>query len=406
MLEIATGGEVFQRICEKGCYSERDAALVAKQVALALKHLHERGIAHRDLKPENLLLVSDAHDADVKLCDLGIAAAPCDKLDRRVGTPGYAAPEMLTATKKKTYDARCDLFALGVILFVLLGGYHPFDPVGDASDAILASRIKQGKWRFHDEAWARISPEAKEVVSKLLEVKPDDRGSVDDVLASPWVSGNASTAPIGNNAKLRAFNQARRTWAAAIRAAALVGSAPLAATHHATSNGKLPAEAEAELREAFDGLDVEGNGTISFAELTEVMASLGHGDEALVVFKELHGSVGGVITFEEFCAAMGPVYASSTAALRRAFDIFDADGNGSIDRDEFSSMMHRLHLLPRDDEAAASKALGAMFDMADVDHDGTVSFDEFCRMFHQRAADAPPPTARPTQAATARKDSS
>ena len=80
---------------------------------------------------------------------------------------------------------------------------------------------------------------------------------------------------------------------------------------------------------------------------------------------------------------MGPIYTSSTAALRRAFDIFDADGNGSIDRDEFSSIMHRLHLLPRDDEAAAEKALAQMFDLADVDHDGTVSFEEFCRMFHQ-----------------------
>ena len=96
---------------------------------------------------------------------------------------------------------------------------------------------------------------------------------------------------------------------------------------------------------------------------------------------------------------MGPIYTSSTAALRRAFDIFDADGNGSIDRDEFSSIMHRLHLLPRDDEAAAEKALAQMFDMADVNHDGTVSFDEFCRMFHQRASDSPPPTARPQQPA-------
>ena len=257
VLELATGGEVFERICEKGCYSEKDAALVAKQVALALKHLHSKGIAHRDLKPENLLLVSDAHDADVKLCDLGIAAAPCEKLDKRVGTPGYAAPEMLLATKKKTYDARCDLFALGVILFVLLGGYHPFDPMGDASDAILASRIKQGKWQFHDEAWAKISPEAKDVVRHLLAVKPDDRWDVDDVLSSPWVAGSASSAPIGNNERLRAFNQARRTWAAAIRAAALVASAPVAAAHH-SATGTLSDEARAELREAFDGLDVEG----------------------------------------------------------------------------------------------------------------------------------------------------
>ena len=91
---------------------------------------------------------------------------------------------------------------------------------------------------------------------------------------------------------------------------------------------------------------------------------------------------------------MGPIYTSSTAALRRAFDIFDADGNGSIDRDEFSSIMHRLHLLPRDDEAAAEKALAQMFDVADIDHDGTVSFEEFCAMFHQHVG-APSSSAKP-----------
>ena len=129
-------------------------------------------------------------------------------------------------------------------------------------------------------------------------MKPDDRWDVEDVLASPWVAGSASSKPIGNNERLRAFNQARRTWAAAIRAAALVASAPVAAAHH-SATGTLSDEARAELREAFDGLDVEGNGTISFAELAEVMASLGHGEEALAVFKEVHGSAKGAITFDE-----------------------------------------------------------------------------------------------------------
>ena len=115
-----------------------------------------------------------------------------------------------------------------------------------ASDAILASRTKQGKWQFHDEAWAKISPEAKDVVSHLLAVKPDDRWDVDDVLASPWVAGSASSKPIGNNERLRAFNQARRTWAAAIRAAALVASAPVAAAHHSANKGALSDEAKAE----------------------------------------------------------------------------------------------------------------------------------------------------------------
>ncbi len=100
---------------------------------------------------------------------------------------------------------------------------------------------------------------------------------------------------------------------------------------------------------------------------------------------------------------MRPIYTSSTAALRRAFDIFDADGNGSIDREEFASIMNRLHLIPSDDEAAAAQALAQMFDMADVDHDGTVSFDEFCAMFHQHvgAPSAAKPASHATQEVTA-----
>ena len=100
---------------------------------------------------------------------------------------------------------------------------------------------------------------------------------------------------------------------------------------------------------------------------------------------------------------MRPIYTSSTAALRRAFDIFDTDGNGSIDREEFATIMNRLHLIPSDDEAAAAQALAQMFDMADVDHDGTVSFDEFCRMFHQHVggADPPKPRGHATQEVTA-----
>ena len=155
------------------------------------------------------------------------------------------------------------------------------------------------------------------------------------MFSSPWVAGSASSKPIGNNERLRAFNQARRTWAAAIRAAALVASAPVAAAHHSANKGALSDEARAELREAFDGLDVEGiwprpnrrgdgvppetatrlrgfvragNGTISFEELAGVMASLGHGEEALAVFKEVSRRF-------EFCAAMGNQSTPSTAAL-------------------------------------------------------------------------------------------
>ena len=160
---------------------------------------------------------------------------PCEKLDKRVGTPGYAAPEMLLATKKKTYDARCDLFALGVILFVLLGATTLFDPMGDASDAILASRIKQGKWQFHDEAWAKISSEAKEVVSKLLEVKLMTGGTwmmcwrrrgspgARHQYRSATTSGCAPSIRLGGPGPPRSARPA------------LVASAPVAAAHHSAN---------------------------------------------------------------------------------------------------------------------------------------------------------------------------
>mmetsp|Transcript_13697 Transcript_13697/g.42402 ORF Transcript_13697/g.42402 Transcript_13697/m.42402 type:complete len:530 (-) Transcript_13697:59-1648(-) len=394
VLDLAEGGEVFEHICKKGCYSEKDAAAIIRQVGEGLKHLHARGIAHRDLKPENLLLVSAQDNADVKICDLGCAVAPCSRLDQRVGTPGYAAPEMLDATSK--YDERVDVFALGVILFVLLAGYHPFDPAGDASDAVVGKRIKKGDYCFHEDAWRGISEDARDVVRQLLQVDPARRGSVIALLETPWVAGAASSTPLpeATQANLKQFNAARRHWGAAIRAAALVGSAPVAAASVAAGahlEGPLSEEAIEELREAFDALDVDRTGKVTLAGLRETMGALGHGDEAVAVFEGCDTHHYGYINFDEFVEAVGPIYDNSTAALQRAFAIFDQDGDGGITRDEFATIMDRLHLLPRGDDAAAAKAVDEMFTLADLDHNGSISFDEFRMMFHQRAAAAPPP---------------
>ena len=303
VLDLAECGEVFEHICKKGCYSEKDAAAIIRQVGEGLKHLHARGIAHRDLKPENLLLVSAQDHADVKICDLGCAIAPCSRLDQRVGTPGYAAPEMLDATSK--YDERVDVFALGVILFVLLAGYHPFDPAGDASDAVVGKRIKKGDYRFHEDAWRGISEDARDVVRQLLQVDPARRGSVIALLETPWVAGAASSTPLpeATQANLKQFNAARRHWGAAIRAAALVGSAPVAAASVAAGahlEGPLSEEAIEELREAFDALDVDRTGKVTLAGLRETMGALGHGDEAVAVFEGCDTHHYGYINFDEF----------------------------------------------------------------------------------------------------------
>ena len=156
-MELAEGGEVFDRICEEGAYSEADAASVLRQVALALAFMHSIGVVHRDLKPENLLLTSTN---EVKVADFGLAAYVGGEgrppLTEVCGTIAYMAPEMIAALKPrgghppKPYGAEVDLFSLGGILFALLGAYTPFDPNNDQSDEGIQERITKGQWGFDD----------------------------------------------------------------------------------------------------------------------------------------------------------------------------------------------------------------------------------------------------------------
>ena len=388
VLELVQGGEVFDRICDVGHYSEKDAAAVVKQVALALQHLHGRGIVHRDLKPENLLLVDKSHDADIKVCDFGLAsfygeAEP--ELKGRNGTIAYMAPEMLDG---KAYNEAVDLWALGVILFILLGGYHPFDPSGASPDAVVAQTVLKGRWGFNDDdCWKHVSKDAKSLINQLLAADPEKRARVDDLLANPWVvGGSAPSAALhaSTTSNLRAFNDMRKTWRAAIRAASFVGRAPLAAGAPRSASQRLhapslPPGALDELREAFATYDVDGSGTIELEELRGVMKSLGAAEgQAERVMQAADVTHTGNINFDEFCAAVGPIYAHSELALKRAFDVFDQDGNGTIDRHELKQMMTKLKVVPHD---VPDKVIEQLFGVADINNDGKISFDEFVNLF-------------------------
>jgi calcium-dependent protein kinase len=387
VLELVKGGEVFDRICEGGLYSEADAAAVALQVARALEHLHGHGIVHRDLKPENLLLVDKSQHSDVKLCDFGLAqffGEGMPEMVGRTGTIAYMAPEMLAG---KAYDESVDLWALGVILFILLGGYHPFDPQGSAPDEEVARRVQRGAWSFDDPAWKPVSSDAKSIIHSLLAPDPAKRARVADLLASPWVLGHsASPAPLPDSttAQLRAFNDMRRTWRAAIRAASLVGRTPAAGVVPRGNTQKLhkpslPPGALEELKAAFQTYDLDRSGTIELEELRKVMRSLGAPEgQAELVFKTADVLNTGNITFDEFCAAVGPIYAHSEMALKRAFNVFDQDGNGTIDQQELRVMMTKLRVVPAD---VAPETIQQLFNLADTDGNGKITFEEFVSLF-------------------------
>jgi calcium/calmodulin-dependent protein kinase I len=196
VLELLEGGELFDVIVEKGHFSEAEAASVMRQVTHAIKYLHKIGIVHRDLKPENLLCDKKGDDFNVKITDFGLAKLRDSNgtaaMSTACGTPGYVAPEVL---RSNSYDASVDMWSLGVILYILLCGFPPFY---HEQTPMLYEQIKKADYDFPDPYWTNISSEAKDLVTKLLELDVKKRYTPDQVLAHPWIAGKASDQNLGD----------------------------------------------------------------------------------------------------------------------------------------------------------------------------------------------------------------
>ncbi|KAI0382080.1 calcium/calmodulin-dependent protein kinase 1 [Hypomontagnella monticulosa] len=188
--ELATGGELFDRICEQGKFTEKDASQTIKQVLGAVDYLHNRNVVHRDLKPENLLYLSKDPDSDLVLADFGIAKMLDTKdevLTTMAGSFGYAAPEVML---KKGHGKPVDMWSLGVITYTLLCGYSPFRSE-NLQD--LIDECSNGKVVFHERYWRDVSDDAKDFIMHLLQPDPDDRWTSQEALKHSWLSGeNAS----------------------------------------------------------------------------------------------------------------------------------------------------------------------------------------------------------------------
>lgn len=188
VLQLVTGGELFDRIVEEGQFTEKDASRIVKQMTSAIDYLHDMGIVHRDLKPENLLFKTDAADADIMVADFGLSKLVNDAtvLNTACGTPNYVAPEIL---KQAGYSMPVDMWSLGVITYILLCGYPPFY---DESDPELFKKIMKGTFHFQKEFWESISDSAKDLIKKCIVVNPSQRYTAKQVLAHPWVSGETA----------------------------------------------------------------------------------------------------------------------------------------------------------------------------------------------------------------------
>ncbi|EQC26131.1 CAMK/CAMK1 protein kinase [Saprolegnia diclina VS20] len=192
VMELCTGGELFERLAEKGPYSEMDCVRHVRCMAEAVAFMHANDIVHRDLKPENILLSTpDDTLACIKIADFGLAKiTTATSMKTKCGTWGYSAPEMISGSGCTFgYDAKVDSWSLGTILYILLCGFHPFDPNGTRSDNDMIAAIKKCHFDYADEAWVGISIQAKDLIKHLLVLDPNERYSIADVLAHPWITG-------------------------------------------------------------------------------------------------------------------------------------------------------------------------------------------------------------------------
>uniref|UniRef100_A0A8C6KUA2 calcium/calmodulin-dependent protein kinase n=1 Tax=Nothobranchius furzeri TaxID=105023 RepID=A0A8C6KUA2_NOTFU len=211
VFDLVTGGELFEDIVAREYYSEADASHCISQILESISHIHQHDIVHRDLKPENLLLASKMKGAAVKLADFGLAIEV--QGDQQAwfgfaGTPGYLSPEVL---RKDPYGKPVDIWACGVILYILLVGYPPF---WDEDQHKLYQQIKAGAYDFPSPEWDTVTPEAKNLINQMLTINPAKRITADQALKHPWVCQRSTVASVVHRQEtvecLRKFNARRK----------------------------------------------------------------------------------------------------------------------------------------------------------------------------------------------------
>ncbi|KAL4463768.1 hypothetical protein ABPG72_022822 [Tetrahymena utriculariae] len=396
VMEVCEGGELFDRIIEKGRFTEIEARSIFSQIMQAINYCHSNGIAHRDLKPENFLFLTKHDDSPIKVIDFGLSKNFDNKqaMKTKAGTPYYISPEVLEGN----YDESCDIWSSGVILYILLSGVPPF--FGDDDSEILAS-VKKGYYTFDSKIsfkkqnlinfillkvpeFEGISNSAKDLIQNMV-TKPEKRFKADQVLSHPWMKEDIKQKnkqlPLNFNA-LKNFTQHHK-----LKKVALTFIASQLSENEISDLGKL-----------FRQLDKNGDGTLTVDEIREGLA--GTNDKNIEEVRKVISSIdtdgSGKIDYTEFLAAtMEKSLYMKEDKLHQAFKMLDIDGNGKISKDELKQILgSKYYYISRFLKAylytAITEELGKydevywdnMIKEVDKNGDGEIDYNEFIDMMN------------------------
>ncbi|KAF8093445.1 hypothetical protein N665_0383s0073 [Sinapis alba] len=362
VMEVCAGGELFDRIIQRGHYSERKAAELTKIVVGVVEACHSLGVMHRDLKPENFLLVNKDDDFSLKAIDFGLSVffKPGQIFKDVVGSPYYVAPEVLL----KHYGPEADVWTAGVILYILLSGVPPFwaETQQGIFDAVLKGDID-----FESDPWPVISDSAKDLIRKMLCSNPSERLTAHEVMRHPWICENGVAPDRALDpavlSRLKQFSAMNKLKKMALKVIA----------------ESLSEEEIAGLRAMFEAMDTDNSGAITFDELKAGLRRYGStlkDTEIQDLMEAADVDNSGTIDYSEFIAATIHLNKLDREEhLVSAFQYFDKDGSGYITIDELqqSCVEHGM----------TDVFLEDVIKEVDQDNDGRIDYAEFVAMMQK-----------------------
>jgi calcium-dependent protein kinase len=328
--DYLSGGELLDYIIKNVVLSEYETAKYIRQLLESAYYLHSQSIIHRDIKLNNLMLESSHPDALLKLIDFGTSVIQTrkKKLKNRKGTIAYIAPEVID----NTYNEKCDIWSIGVIMYILLSGKMPF---GGSNDEEIIMSIKQGSYSLKGKQWDAISPQAKDLINNLLCYDPKKRFSAEQGLDHDWFRLNKNTNTLNNEIISEVLNNLR-SFRATFKLQRAVMSFIVS---------QLISQAEKqELSQVFKALDINGNGKLTEDELFSACTKVwGHEvkfQDIKNIINEIDIDGNGIIDYSEFLiASINRQKLLTTERLEIVFQMFDKDGSGKITAKELKEMV-------------------------------------------------------------------